>query len=82
MDIANRKWEDLSDDERKKWDLAGKRFGVLTVLHFETAKNGYDKWMTRCDCGNESIKDGRNLRTGQVKSCGRYCKLKPRKPRG
>ena len=53
---------------RKLTDLSGKRFGKLTVT--EPAyrdKNGW-KWRCKCDCGNETVSYGNNLKHTQ--SCG------------
>jgi hypothetical protein len=52
-------------------DMLGKKFGMLTVIELA----GQDKrkeylWKCRCDCGNETIVLGGNLRSGHIKSCG------------
>ena len=51
-------------------DLTRKRFGLLTVLR----KYGYSgkeiTWLCKCDCGKESVVIGRDLRSGNTKSCG------------
>jgi hypothetical protein len=51
-------------------DLTGQRFGRLTVLRFA----GIDKhrnalWLCRCDCGEERVVIGANLRSGHTTSC-------------
>lgn len=57
-------------------DLSGRRFGRLTVIEQSGAVYyGPDKqhrpiWRCRCDCGNEVIVTGNNLRSGNTKSCG------------
>ena len=54
-------------------DLTGKKFGRLTVRKF--AGRNEDKracWECECDCGNTVIVQGKNLRTGNSKSCGCY----------
>ena len=45
------------------------RYGRLTVLgpHW---KNGFTQWLCKCDCGNETVVRGANLRTGLTQSCG------------
>ena len=58
---------------RKKLDLRGQKFGKLTVLR----ENGRDKrnnvlWLCRCECGNEIIVRGSNLRSENTTSCGCY----------
>jgi hypothetical protein len=44
----------------------GMVFGRLTVMSMETAKF----WRVRCECGAELVVLGRNLRSGNSKSCG------------
>lgn len=53
-------------------DLAGKRFGKLTVIEklHEKDKHGRLLWRCRCDCGNEKTVMGAYLRNGDVNSCG------------
>lgn len=52
-------------------DLVGQRFGKLVVIkidHISESKHTY--FLCRCDCGNETITQGSNLKNGAVKSCG------------
>lgn len=56
-------------------DLTGQRFGKLTVIERadnRIKKDGYQatRWKCRCDCGNEVVVFGNNLRNQQTKSCG------------
>lgn len=51
-------------------DIAGQKFTRLTVLERAESKGKHAAWKCVCDCGNEKIVMGANLRTGQVKSCG------------
>lgn len=58
-------------------DLTGRRFGRLTVLErVGTYKNENDPciamptWRCRCDCGEETVVIGNNLRQGMTRSCG------------
>ena len=56
-------------------DLTGKRFGKLLVLEqAETKKASWGQtipmWRCKCDCGNETIVSGVNLRLGKTNSCG------------
>lgn len=55
-------------------DLTGKRFGKLVVLYRveerESSGSHKIKWMCRCDCGTENIREGSSLRRGTSKSCG------------
>lgn len=60
-----------------KENLAGQRFGRLTVLdNFIEFKNTQGKterkWLCRCDCGTEKHFRERALRSGNTKSCGCY----------
>ena len=56
-------------------DLTGMRFGRLVVI-FRSEDYVSPKgktcvcWLCRCDCGNDIIVNGRNLRKGNTKSCG------------
>jgi hypothetical protein len=51
-------------------DIAGKKFGKLTVL----SREGYNRfeaaWKCRCECGTETVLPGHRLRSGKTKSCG------------
>jgi hypothetical protein len=50
-------------------DMAGLRFGRLTVLH--RAGDGLPvRWLSRCDCGIEKVVAGSKLRSGNTQSCG------------
>ena len=52
-------------------DLTGQRFEKLTVIkRVENTKQGMAQWLCRCDCGNEIIVSGINLRSKHTKSCG------------
>lgn len=76
MFVSERWWE-LTKRNRK--NLVGKKFGSLTVLSLETNLYGYDsKFLCRCDCGNETIVFGSNLKRGNTKSCGCQRKGRPR----
>ena len=52
-------------------DETGNKYNMLTVvgLSHKTDK-GKAYWKCLCDCGNETIVSGGNLRDGSVKSCG------------
>lgn len=51
-------------------DIAGMRFGMLTVI--DRAKNRSKRacWNCLCDCGRNAIVTGKALRHGHTKSCG------------
>lgn len=52
-------------------DLTGQRFEKLTVINrAENTKQGMTQWLCKCDCGNEIITTGINLRSNHTKSCG------------
>lgn len=55
-------------------DLTGQRFGNLTVIKkAEIVKVKYGtiiKWLCKCNCGNERIFPGTELRRGNAKHCG------------
>lgn len=55
----------------QKADLAGTRFGRLVVV-VRAGSNRHRKklWRVLCDCGNETIVIGSDLRAGQTRSCG------------
>lgn len=57
-------------------DVTGQRFGRLRVLEFEEMRKGGAYWRCICDCGNQNISSGGNLRSGSVQSCG--CGRRPR----
>ena len=56
----------------KKIALTGQRFGLLLVLYeCGRSKGGNVLWKCRCDCGNECVVDGCNLRRkNPTRSCG------------
>lgn len=52
-------------------EKAGTRYGELVVLEYSgKTKYGSATWKCRCDCGNESVVRGDNLRLGHTISCG------------
>jgi hypothetical protein len=52
-------------------DLTGKKVNRLTVLRkVESDKYGHPRWLCRCDCGNETVVWGSELRRGRIQSCG------------
>ena len=68
-------------------DLAGQRFGRLTVIGRAPNKvirtylpggDSYLNWVTmwhcKCDCGNEKDIESQSLRLGRTRSCGCYRK--------
>jgi hypothetical protein len=52
-------------------DLLQQRFGRLIVVAFSHLDSrGFGNWHVRCDCGNEKIVCGTDLRKRTTKSCG------------
>lgn len=56
-------------------DLTNQRFGHLIALKHvprpENLSSAGAYWLCRCDCGNEKIIMGKNLRNGTTQSCGK-----------
>ena len=51
----------------KKADLAGQRFGKLTVIApAESSATRQARWLCRCDCGNECVVFASNLKNGSI----------------
>lgn len=53
-------------------NLSGERFGRLFVRSFSHTKNKHQYWDCVCDCGNNIVVEGSNLRRGKTQSCGCY----------
>lgn len=58
-------------------DLAGRRFGCLTVLEKTSSKNKHTMWLCRCDCGTEKAVNADNLVRGLTRSCGCAAQKRP-----
>lgn len=57
--------------KQKTHELAGKRFGRLVVIERAGhSDDGHATWLCKCDCGNETIVEGRYLEHNRIKSCG------------
>lgn len=55
----------------KRIDLTGQRFAKLVVIsHYGRDSTGKTTWLCQCDCGNQSVVTGINLKTATTKSCG------------
>jgi len=60
---------------RRYIDETGNKCGRLTVIEkAPNNKRGDSMWLCKCDCGNEVVVRGINLRSGNTKSCGCYNK--------
>ena len=57
-------------------DETGNRYGTLTVQSLTKDKNNRTAWLCKCDCGNEKIVRGPDLRKGRITSCGQNCPCK------
>jgi len=55
----------------KKIDLAGQKYGRLTVIR-ESQRDSHGRivWECLCECGKIHYVKGDNLRNGHIKSCG------------
>lgn len=52
-------------------DLTGQRFDNLIVIKRAGSDNNKKAtWLCKCDCGNETIVRGNDLRQGRIHSCG------------
>lgn len=53
-------------------DITGLRYGKLVAIEPTEKRDcrGVAYWRCKCDCGNEKIVNGNNLRHGVTKSCG------------
>lgn len=55
----------------KQIDMTGQRFGRLIVMAAAgVSHDGRTLWRCKCDCGNEIVTRGKDLRQGKVNSCG------------
>lgn len=54
----------------KRIDLTGNKYNLLTVLGYSHTENGNAVWRCKCECGNETLVRGTNLKSNAVKSCG------------
>ena len=57
---------------RPSLNIAGHRFGRLTVLRRADKNARNSRWLCRCSCGKKKIIRGNLLVTAQTKSCGCY----------
>lgn len=54
-------------------DLTGMKFGRLTVIkRTESDKHGHAKFLCKCECKNECVVSGDNLKRNHTISCGCY----------
>lgn len=50
--------------------IAGLRFGMLTVIRRAPSRGGRSRWVCRCDCGTVRHVKGNHLKSGNTASCG------------
>ncbi len=63
--------DDPISKKKTRMDIAGKRFGHLTVIGYAFTNNhNKSMWHCRCDCGKKIIVSGSHLVNGHTKSCG------------
>lgn len=51
-------------------DLTGNKYGRLIVIERDGRKNKRTTWRCKCECGNEKVIAGADLKSGRVHSCG------------
>lgn len=66
---------------QSRFDLTGQKFGALTVLYryYENTKDNKIQWVCLCDCGQYTVRMGKNLRNGSTTSCGCRANIKLQK---
>lgn len=63
--------KDCGCTKKKKFNIQGKKFGLLTVMEPTDSKiNSKTKWKCLCDCGEFSTPQYSNLVDGHTRSCG------------
>ena len=50
-------------------DITNQKFNKLTALSYVNA----GKWLFKCDCGKEVVKESSEVKRGNTKSCSRLC---------
>ena len=56
--------------DKKEVNLAGQKFGKLTVIELDPKQEDRRKWICKCECGNTVSVREYNLKSGNTKSCG------------
>lgn len=51
-------------------DITGKTFNRLTAVECLTSRRNRAMWLFECQCGNYVVASGKDVRTGNTKSCG------------
>lgn len=55
-------------------DITGYKFNGCTVISRASNKGKYTAWNCICRCGNQFIARSGDIKSGNTKSCGCYCK--------
>lgn len=60
--------------QRRFIDMTGQKYGRLLVVE-RAGTSGVDgqgrpTWLCQCECGNQTVVIGANLRAGMTRSCG------------
>lgn len=54
-------------------DMTGLKFNRLTIIErYYKGSSNRTLWLCKCDCGNEVVAEGYQIRKGYTKSCGCY----------
>jgi len=51
-------------------DYSGKKFNRVTLISFDSMRNGQQYWFGQCSCGTRKIFKVSNLKSHETKSCG------------
>ena len=51
-------------------DLTNNRYGKLVVISKHGHSGKETTWLCQCDCGEQTVVIGRDLRSGNTQSCG------------
>lgn len=65
---------------KSRHEMAGLRFGSLTVIRY--VPNSRGKWECYCDCGNTKTLGGQSIREGKTISCGCFREKRAKAGRG
>lgn len=51
-------------------DITGEKYNMLKVISFYDIQDKKSRWLCECECGNKKILFGRDIKSGNTKSCG------------
>lgn len=58
-------------------NLTGQKFNMLTIVSFAGFDNGHrSRWNCKCECGNDKIITGYDIKSGHSVSCGCFARMK------